>query len=407
MLIDKPLNADCLFKDEETKSYINDIFETINRLREANSLYESRRDEKSVSDGAVTVCLSGAWGTGKSSYLRGLQKKFEDEGSKTLFFEAWRYPEELDIFLALLEELYGILEHQGARRVMRSLIKTLGVATLVGTDALLKVHLRLGIDDIEKGFKIVEKRIRSVTTKTKQNHDRLKRVLNRLGSSETPFVLLVDDLDRLVPQKAFNLLERLRFYFSGPNVVIIMAINDEVINRYVHQHHDIEDLTQLNEAFIDKIFHYRFELPYSPLNALHLRGIRKCLEDLVEGEVVDLKVVLKDLKNHLLSYELRLPHRKWINVLNRIEAGLLTFKDGDISSQLRRLAPLALLKELLPEFNYLYRKHEDALLDMNSPHVVEVKNNLEKKGKSYESDLFDLFMKKLTEIVTEEGKKEL
>lgn len=60
MLIDKPLNTKCLFEDKETTRHIDDIFETINELREANSIYESHRHEKSISDGAVTVCLSGA-----------------------------------------------------------------------------------------------------------------------------------------------------------------------------------------------------------------------------------------------------------------------------------------------------------------------------------------------------------
>ena len=400
MLINKPLNTKCLFEDEETTRHIDDIFETINELREANSLYESHRNENSVSDGAVTVCLSGAWGTGKSSYLRGLQEKFEDKGSKSLFFEAWRYPEEPDIFLALLEELYGILGHIGAKRILGSLIKSIGVATLVGADALLKAHLRLGIDDIEKGFKVVEDRIRSVTTRTRENHERLKKVLKKLGSPEKPFILLVDDLDRLVPQKAFKLLERLRFYFSGSNVVIIMAINDEVINRYVHQHHEIEDLTQLNEAFIDKIFHYRFELPYSPLNELHLRSIRKRLEKFLEGTNQNPETVLEDLKVHLMSDELRLPHRKWINVLNRTEAELFTYhqlaQDENIDSILKTLATLALLKELIPEFNYLYRKHEEALLEKDSPHVEGLKNELEKMRKSYERGLLDRFMEKLT-----------
>ncbi len=396
MLIDKPLNATCLFEDEKTKIQIDYIFRTINQLIEANRLYESHRDEQSSADGAVTVCLSGAWGTGKSSYLRGLQKKFEETGSKSHFFEAWRYSEEPDIFLALLEELYEILEHQDAKKILGSLIKSIGVATLVGVDALLKASLRVGIEDVEKGFKVVEERIRSVT-RTRANYERFKKVLEELGSPERPFVLLVDDLDRLVPKKAYHLLERLRFYFSGPNVVIIMAINDEVINRYVHQHHEIEDLTQLNEAFIDKIFHYRFELSYSPLNALHLRSLKKCLEGFLKDKERDLEMVLTQLEDLLMADELRLPHRKWINVLNRIEAELLTYEQlEDIASVLKTLAPLALLKELIPEFNYLYRKHEDALIDINSPHVEGLKKELEKMGKSHEKELLELFMEELT-----------
>lgn len=384
MIIDKPLQSKILYLDPETEGKITAIYSTIAALRSANK------------SGAVTVSLNGAWGTGKSSYLNGLQRRYEEAGSRTLLFEAWRYAEEPDIFLALLEELYTVLgSDTTAKRNMRSLIKSLGVATLVGADVLLKSTLDTGIEDIEKRFKTVEDHIRVQTTRSRKDRERLDRVLKKLGDKEQPFVLLVDDLDRLVPDKAYALLEKLRFYFEGDDVVVIMAINDEVINRFVHKHHAIDNPTQMSEAFIDKIFHYSFELPYTILNPLHLRSIRACHEGYIEP--------LKRLFDRLT---VRLPHRKWINILNRIETQLcspanLKRKEGIDSIEIETVATLTLLQELYPEFNYLYRRHEEALLDSDSSELRQFKAEMIRQ----EADGLTLFTA-LIEAIVEPSVKE-
>jgi len=383
MLIDKPLGADFLLKDDETNSRIELVFNTIEELRDANETL------KNVEDCAVTVSLNGAWGTGKSSYLRALEEKYRDNGCKTLFFEAWRFSEEPDIFIALLTELNSLLNESSgaseAKNILHALVKNLTVAALAGVDSMLKSHLKVGIEDIEKLFRIVEDRIPVQTTRTRQNQECLNKVLEKLGDSVKPFVLLVDDLDRLVPEKAYSLLERLRFYFRGQNVIIIMAINDEVINRFVHKHHDMDGLSQMSEAFLDRIFHYRFEIPYSFLTNLHLRSINH--HPALKGNTA-LRTYLYDF---LTSLELRLSHRKWINVINRIEHDL----SPEIGEEgLRIKSVLALLKEIFPDFNHAYRRHDETLIDQNSPAFKGLSNKL----KSHSADQFELFEMLMNEL---------
>ncbi|NPA94378.1 MAG: hypothetical protein GXO58_02995 [Thermodesulfobacteria bacterium] len=388
MLIDKPLNARLLLEDDATRERIDHIFEIIEELRRANGKHLNEEDAHSE-DSAITVSINGAWGTGKSSYLKGLEARYKDKGCETLFFEAWRFNEEPDIFIALLTELNNLLANDSqAQKALRSLVKSLGVAALAGVDSMLKSHLKVGIEDIEKLFRIVEDRIPVETTRTRQNQKSLNNILEKFGGPEKPFVLLVDDLDRLVPERAYNLLERLRFYFRGPNVIIIMAINDEVINRFVHKHYEMDHLAQMSEAFLDKIFHYRFEIPYSFLTGLHLRSINEHLA------LKDNHKIRDEFEAFLHSLELRLSHRKWINVINRIEGHL---DQGVNVEALKTLSLIALLKEIFQDFNHFYRRHEEALIDHDSPAFKELSKKIE-ENKNISGDEVELFNRLMNEL---------
>jgi hypothetical protein len=331
MRIDKPLDPTVYLSDSQNNTRVDEIIETIEKLCTANS------------SGAVNVAINGAWGTGKSTLLKALESKYKDKDSPTLFFEAWRYAHEPDIFLALLEQLHSILPTPYEKGKLRKIIKSMGAVFLLGADHYLKAALGISVDDITKKLELIDKHINKIVTQTTRQRQALHDMLSQLGSEDKPFVLLIDDLDRLMPEQAFKLLERLRFFFEGDHTIIIMAVNDEVINRYVHNRHDID--IHLNEPFLDKIFHYNFELNYSTLNPIHLRDLDSDIQRIIVSIGLG---------------TLHLSHRKWINITNRIEREKSKLEDPT-DAQLRQIVINTVLKELFPSFKHLYRKEQDTL----------------------------------------------
>jgi hypothetical protein len=359
MLVDKPIALEDFQKDSDARARLDEMFTTI------EGLYRSMG-----AHGVLSVSINGAWGTGKSSYLQALGERFKERGSAVVGFEAWRYAHEPDIFLALLEEIYHLpCLSTPTKRQLRSVIKSLGVAALVGADAYLKATLKVGLKEIKESFQLIEKRVEAEVTRTRKASEKLRNVIQKIKEEHDnkPFILLIDDLDRLLPETAVALLEKLRFYFDGDGVIVVMAINDEVINSYVHEKHGLEK-ERLSEAFLDKIFQYRFDLSSVELGKLHFRGFSGA----VEGKKDDIARLLG------ARIRVRLPHRKWINLLNRIEVEFNSRQPDDTA--LEPMLTLIVARELFPEFNYAYRHDQSILVEQNSRALQRCKEEIEKKN---------------------------
>ncbi len=127
--------------------------------------------------------------------------------------------------------------------------------------------------------------------------------------------ILVDDLDRLLPEKAIKLLEAIRFYFSLPDTIIIMGINDKILCSSLEQYINAGDDFSAHE-FLEKLFHLSIELPHydfePSLHKIHFAHVLKILE---EKEMPE--------KYYGIFQTLDpLTHRKWIRIANRWEGFL-------------------------------------------------------------------------------------
>ena len=367
MFVDRPLDAEKFLVDKDVKASVDAMADQIAAMHEADP------------DHAVSVSLNGAWGTGKSTYLKALEHTFTKDDCPVIHFEAWRYAMEPDIFLALLEVIYENEALKGpAKGMLKKAMKLFGVVSLVGAEAYLKATLKVGLDDITKAFKIVEdevERQRTLTSKAKKQLDTVVQKIREAHGGEgtqPPFVLAIDDLDRLPPDTAYTLLEKLRFYFDSPGVIVIMAVNDEVINTYAHERHGI-DRNHISEGFLDKIFQYRFDLGYEPLNDLHFSGWKSPID----------KDDVKSIFAEQILSDRRFPHRKWINILNRLE-----YEGCPQHLPLSQKCAQVALRELYPAFNYAWRKNPAVLIDKDSPDYRRCYTEIE-QGSHFGPELFD------------------
>ena len=203
MFVDRPLDAEKFLVDKNVKARVDAMADQIVAMHEADPEH------------AVTVSLNGAWGTGKSTYLKALEHTFAEDGCPVIHFEAWRYAMEPDIFLALLEVIYESPAIKStAKGMLKKAMKLFGVVSLVGAEAYLKATLKVGLDDITKAFKIVEDEVERQSTLTSKAKKQLDTVVQKIreahksGDTLPPFILAIDDFDRLPPDTAYALLEK-------------------------------------------------------------------------------------------------------------------------------------------------------------------------------------------------------
>ena len=246
---------------------------------------------------------------------------------------------------------------------LSKIIKPLLASSVVASDIFLK-YLGTDIQTVEKAFEIVEKGQLELISKCRNNlrlmEETIKEIRDNYAPAETErqrlwvhhagklnrldrklFVLLIDDLDRLIPEKAFRIIELLRFYFDIDNVLIIMGINDHILNGYVNEHYRAGK-NKKGERFLEKIFHWNYELSYTELNKVHSRSLQNILGP---PDIEKAESILSMLDN--------VAHRKWIKVMNRVEDIIRSSRPPYV---MEKVVFSAALRELYPEFELFTRK---------------------------------------------------
>ena len=98
----------------------------------------------------LTIGIHGRWGSGKTSLMKMVEKKFEDDQKvKTIWFNAWAYGDE-PIGLALLQQILNEFQkEEGLKEKGKTL---LGNVVKLGTDAVLRKITTITLEEAEDLF---------------------------------------------------------------------------------------------------------------------------------------------------------------------------------------------------------------------------------------------------------------
>jgi len=251
-------------------------------------------------DQAVTFGVHGDWGAGKSSILEMIQGSLEgDKKVVCLKFNGWRFQGFEDAKIALIEGVVlGLLD----ARPRTSKIKKKGVALLKRID-YLKVARRGGqalwnmttglpspaqLDAMTNALQRVaddpgqvvnkenvEKVVKSASGFLKPAED--KRVPQEIEEFRKAFadllkdagveqlVVLVDDLDRCLPETAIQTLEAIRLFVSSERTVFVVGADEAMIEYAVRRHFpDVPETTLPRDYarnYLEKLIQVPFRLP--------------------------------------------------------------------------------------------------------------------------------------------------
>jgi len=197
-------------------------------------------------DGFV-LAINSEWGTGKTVFVKMWKQHLENEGLKTLYFNAWENDFEEDILVALLSEFKELLK-SAEPKINQSFKSIINKATpLVGKVALgfAKTQIKKVIGEDATGELIDT--VTSVTAEQleEQINDYSKRKDSivdfkdslcefvKTSSPEKPLVFIIDELDRCRPNYAVAVLEKVKHLFSVPGIVFVLSIDKEQLGNAV------------------------------------------------------------------------------------------------------------------------------------------------------------------------------
>lgn len=281
----------------------------------------------------ISIGLSGAWGIGKSSMIKLTQTslaqrpcKGNDREFVFVEFNAWLYQGYDDARAALMDVIAAKLEAEAAKRQKgldkaKALLKRvnwLRAAKLVaGSAAAMSLGLPptgligdlWGLGQRALAGRLDGKLIEDAEGKAVEAADAAGSLLKPIEETSPPkeiqalrdtfeetlaelgitLVVLIDDLDRCLPETTISTLEAIRLFLFLKNTAFVIAADNDMIKHAVRRHFEgiSDDLLVTN--YFDKLIQVPIRVP--PLGTQEVRAYMMLL--FVENSTLDTDAIEK------------------------------------------------------------------------------------------------------------------
>ena len=212
----------------------------------------------------ITIALQGEWGSGKTSLMNYLQESLcNDSGSyHGVWINTWEYALMKDPSTTLMQIITQMAAQTASndsnrRKDVLDKVKKFGVVAL---KTAVNAGLGGGGDELNALFDSPKSSIGKLRDELQQSINTTLAESGRKG-----FVFFIDDLDRINPPTAVELLELLKNIFTLDKCVFVLAIDYDVVVKGLKP--KFGELTDQNErefrSFFDKIIQVPFSMPVS------------------------------------------------------------------------------------------------------------------------------------------------
>lgn len=282
-----------ILTDNETK------VDLLNNEAIAKTIVTLLRDRP---DQPVTVGVHGDWGAGKSSVLEMIEAGFEGDGKVLcLKFNGWRFQGFEDAKIALIEGIViGLIEKRPALTKAGEAVKDVfkridwlkvakkagglaftaftgiptpdQIATIVaGLEVMLadpgklatKDNVEAAIDGVKGLIKPADGTATNVPAEIKAFRDAFDDLLEKAGVEQ--LIVLIDDLDRCLPDTAIETLEAVRLFVFTSRTAFVVAADEAMIEYAVRKHFpDLPDTTgpqTYARNYLEKLIQVPFRIP--------------------------------------------------------------------------------------------------------------------------------------------------
>ena len=249
----------------------------------------------------MTISIQGSWGSGKTSIMKMVEHEIEKDVIP-VFFNTWQFSQ-FDLGNSLAFSMIKVLLNK--LQDDDSFIKHF---TSVCSNALTTALKSVSIYNINVDLKKCTEKTAdyNYAEQIENLHKHFQEVVDRACEREHKdrVVIFVDDLDRLVPSKAVELLEVLKLFLDCKQCVFVLAIDYEVvirgaIEKYGFASYNPEKIVEKErnreyekgKSFFDKIIQVPFKVPVA------IYDIKNYLKD--GFNKINLKIDDNDLQDYI------------------------------------------------------------------------------------------------------------
>ncbi len=282
-----------ILSDNETK------VDLLNNEAIAKTIVSLIRDSK---DQPISIGIHGDWGAGKSSILEMVEKEVSNAPAQQgkryscIRFNGWKHQGFEDSKIALMSSIISELEKKEklgskAGEILKklwkninwmSVAKTAGKTALgIATGTVPITLLSSAIDTLKStvtteegvtgaietiGGYLKDAKITEDTSSNKEFSEFQENFSELLDdASIDKLVVLIDDLDRCLPEVAINTLEAVRLFMFTDKTAFVIAADESMIRYAVKKHFpDATDENKYNigDAFANKYLEKLIQIPF-------------------------------------------------------------------------------------------------------------------------------------------------
>lgn len=173
----------------------------------------------------LVVSVDGKFGSGKSTFLAMCAAHLRQREVAVAEFNAWQQSHTKNPLIDLISALIGQVPHSERLKQVAAGIGW-GVVSAVTQGAISRQNFQNG--DAESLFKLWH----DIEDQRQEFRRELEAVVQ---DAEGPLVVLLDELDRCMPQEAIDYLNIARHLFDVPGVAVVIGVNQEELAHRVRQ----------------------------------------------------------------------------------------------------------------------------------------------------------------------------
>ena len=230
----------------------------------------------------LTIGVFGDWGSGKSSIMRMLEEKFEDNKKVlTIYFNSWLFESYEDAKISLLENIvlelskgktltqeakskvlqllsridYMKLASDGVKKYGKNIIDIIatgGVGTAIeaGYSMLNKTTLNeLEDADVSKLNTYIKKEQENTSKTTiKSFKDDFAKLIALTEYDSV--IIFIDDLDRCLPERVIDTLEAIKLFLSVDNTAFVIGADERILKHAISMHLQLHTFNN-DSSFLD------------------------------------------------------------------------------------------------------------------------------------------------------------
>lgn len=286
----------------------------------------------------LTIGLYGSWGAGKSSLLQLIQQNLERDAVETvcISLNAWQFEGYEDAKIAIMEALLQSLQDnktfsEKAEDKIKNLLSRIDflklgknmlskgapyiVSALTGNPIPIAINLSAQLSDSEnlisnlKNFKNDYIKAADDSETQTENVRKFRVEFEKMLEAVTSvnnLVVIVDDLDRCMPERIIDTLEAIKLFLSVKKTTFIIAVDQRIIEYAVNIKYPTINGYFVSTDYIEKIIQLPINIP---------------------------ELSSKDIENYLLLliFQLHLEEKSFEHLIAKLYENKLMLKDTPLS----------------------------------------------------------------------------